>query len=225
MKNIIKAILIITILCNWNISLAQTLNWSALKTAQKNLFNIHAGIEHGLTGGFGYGYQLSSARPIVLYAEYSMPAGKNLFDDFKTKAGASMRFYKFGDFQFSGKLYSVFRRYQSDFVRLVNFGGEASASIGYYKPKWFVASEITFDKAIITHFKHSDSYREIYPQVKDGWYEPPTGGNLYLGLQTGISFMKMDYYLKAGKVMSEKGQPEPIVPLVLHAGMNIKIVP
>ena len=62
-------------------------------------------------------------------------------------------------------------------MTLANFGSDLSSTIGYYKPKWFVATEVGFDKAIVTHFKHSDLFKEHFPDVKDGWYEPATGGN------------------------------------------------
>jgi hypothetical protein len=98
-----------------------------------------------------------------------------------------------------------------------------SATIGYYKSKWFVAGEAEFDKAIITHFKHSKSYKEIYPLVKDGWYEPATGGNFYYGLQTGYSFKKNDIYLKAGKILNQDFQTRPLIPFSVQLGFNLKI--
>lgn len=68
--------------------------------------------------------------------------------------------------------------------------------IGLYKTRWFVAGETGFDKAIVTHFKHSDLYKENSPLVQDGWYQPATGGNFYYGVQTGYSFKTADLTLK-----------------------------
>ena len=92
---------------------------------------------------------------------------------------------------------------------------------GYYKPKWFVAGEAGFDKAIVTQFKHKDLYKQNFPSVKDGWYEPATGGNFYYGLQTGLSFRRNDIYLKAGKILAEDFSTKPMVPFYLQFGYNI----
>jgi hypothetical protein len=205
------------------ISFSQTLNWAGLKKDQKHISNINAGVEHGVIFGAGYGYQLKSRLPVVLNAEYSFPGGQKLFDDFKTKIGGQVQFYKTGNFDFSAKFYGVFRRYESDFTRLLNFGTDLSATAGYYKSKWFVAGEAGFDKAIVTHFKHSDRYKAIYPLVKDGWYEPSTGGNFYYGLQTGYSFRKTDIYIKAGKIITQDFKTLPLIPFSFQLGINRKI--
>ncbi len=221
-----KKILIIVsiILSRPVIGLSQTLNWKNLKKDQQHIFNINTGIEHGLIFGAGYGYQLKSGLPIVLNAEYSFPGGEKLFDDFKTRIGGQVRFYQTGNIHFSAKFYGVFRRYESNFVRLLNFGTDLSATAGYYKSKWFVAGEAGFDKAIVTHFKHTDSYKAIYPMVKDGWYEPSTGGNFYYGLQTGYSFKKSDIYLKVGKIVAQDFKTKPLLPFSIQLGFNWKII-
>jgi hypothetical protein len=204
-------------------SLSQTLNWKSLKKDQKHILNINLGVEHGVIFGTGYGYHLRSKLPIVLNAEYSFPGGEKLFDDFKTKIGGQVGFFRTGNFHFNAKLYGVFRRYQSDFARLINFGSDLSATIGYYKPKWFIAGEAGFDKAIVTHFKHTDSYKALYPLVKEGWYEPSTGGNFYCGLQGGYSFKRSDIYLKAGKIVEQDFQTNPLVSFSFQLGHNWKI--
>jgi len=217
--------ILVVVVCCFSpiICLSQTLNWENFKKDQKHIFNINAGAEHGVIFGAGYGYQLKSKVPIVLNAEYSFPSGKNLVDDLKTKIGGQLRFYKTGNIHFTAKFYSVFRRYESDFARLVNFGSDLSATVGYYKTKWFVAGEAGFDKAIVTHFKHTAKYKALYPNVKDGWYEPSTGGNFYYGLQTGYSFKKNDVYLKVGKIINQDFSTEPLVPISLQLGFNWKI--
>jgi hypothetical protein len=202
---------------------SQTINWKSLGKEQRHIININAGAEYGLTVGAAYGHQLKSKIPIVLNAEYSFPAGKEITDDFKTKIGGYIRLYQVNNFQFSAKLQGVFRRYQNSFASLLNFGSDMSAIAGYYKPKWFVAGEAGFDKAIVTHFKHTAAYKQNFPSVKDGWYEPSTGGNFYYGLQTGFSFRRNDIYLKAGKVVSQDFNTTPLLPFYLQAGFNIRL--
>lgn len=92
---------------------------------------------------------------------------------------------------------------------------------GYYQKKWYVSGEAGFDKAIVTHFKHSDLYKQNFPSVQDGWYQPATGGNFYYGLQTGVSFKRNDIYLKAGKILTQDFSTAPLVPFHLEIGYNI----
>lgn len=202
---------------------SQTINWESLHSEQKHIINVNAGADYGLTVGAGYGYQLKSKIPIVLNLEHSVPSGKNLPDDFKTKIGGYIRLYEINNFQFSAKVQGVFRRFENSFAHLTNFGSDMAGIAGYYKPKWFVAGEAGFDKAIVTHFKHTKAYKEIFPDVKDGWYEPATGGNFYYGLQTGFSFGRNDIYLKGGKVVTQDFSTSPMLPYYLQLGYNIRL--
>jgi hypothetical protein len=70
--------------------------------------------------------------------------------------------------------------------------------------------------------KHSQLYRDIYPDVIDGWYSPPSGGNFYYGLQAGFSLKQQDIYLKAGKVVTQDFKTEPTVPLFVQIGINFR---
>ena len=213
---------LVAVLSNKSVGLSQNLNWARLKPEQRHILNVNAGYDYAFTYGVGYGYQLKTKFPIVLNVEHSQPAGEDIFDDFKTKIGGQIRLYQINNFHFTAKIHGVFRRYENDYVRLVNFGSDMSAIIGYYKSKWFVAGEFGFDKAIVTNFKHSDLFREDFPQVKDGWYEPATGGNFYFGVQTGLSFAKSDITLKVGKVIQQDFKTDNTIPLYLQVGYNRK---
>ena len=128
----------------------------------------------------------------MLSIEYSSPAGKKVLDDFKTKIGVQVRVLKIDNICVSAKINGVFRKLDDPLVKIVNFGSEFSTTVGYYKPRWYVAGEAGFDKAIATHFKHSDLFKEYFAGVKNGWYQPATGGNFYFGVQTGVSFKNID---------------------------------
>jgi hypothetical protein len=157
-----------------------------------------------------------------LNAEYSEPAGKVFFDDFKTKVGAQINWFHTNHFYASTRIQGVFRRYQNEYARLLNFGSDMAATIGYYKQHWFVAGETGFDKAIVTHFKHSVAYKLNFPGVKDGWYEPATGGNFYYGIQGGYSFYKHDIYIKLGKIIEQDFKSNPSLPVYAQLGYNYK---
>ena len=203
-------------------SRAQTFNWNNINKDKKNIINISASAEHGLIYGFGYNYKLRTKLPVILNAEYSFPSGKNITDDFKTRIGAQVDWFHTGNFHFITKVQGVFRRYQMDYARLLNFGSDLSGTIGYYKSKWFVSGEVGFDKAIVTHFKHSDLYKQNYPGVQDGWFEPSTGGNFYYGLQVGLSRKKFDVYVKAGKLIEQDFRTSPMFPIYGQVGVNLK---
>jgi hypothetical protein len=202
---------------------SQNINWQSLKKEDKHILNINAGLEYGLIYGAGYGYHLHSKMPVVLNLEYSFPSGQNVTDDFKSKIGGKIRVYEIRNFVFSANISGVYRRYENNLVRMKNFGSDFSGIVGYYRSKWFVAGEVGFDKAIVTHLKHSQSYRDVYPEVIDGWYSPPSGGNFYYGLQTGFSLKQNDIYVKAGKLITQDFKTEPKVPFFVQLGFNFRI--
>lgn len=203
---------------------AQTINWKTIQTENRHMLNINLGVEYGLIYGIGYGYHIKSDFPIILNLEYSFPSGNNLTDDFKTKIGGKILLYQIRNFHFSANIQGVFRKYENEFVRIVNFGSDFSGMVGYYNTKWFVSGEFGFDKAIVTNFKHSDLYEEYFPNVSNGWYQPATGGNFYYGVQTGISIKNCDVYLKGGSLIAQDFKTKPSFPYYTQLGFNIKFM-
>lgn len=190
---------------------AQNLNWRSFNSNQHHLAYAQAGWDYGISFGLGYGYKFNTKIPLVANVEFSAPAGKNYLDDFKTKIGAQVELGHMGSFSATLKAYCPFRRYESSKVTMVNFGSEITGVLGYYRPKWFIAGEFGFDKAITTHINHSDDARANNNGLKDGWYIP-TGGNYLYGIQTGISFRGNDLNLKAGQVVSQGFKTAPFIP-------------
>ena len=223
MKTIKLIIIIIITLIIKNCAYSQTLNWASLDKQQRHIINLNAGLDFGVTYGIGYGYQLKTHLPIVLNIEQSHPSGNKFLEDFKTKMGGQIRWLQLGDFQFSTRIQGVFRRFENPLTRLVNFGSDMSGTFGLYRPKWFVAGEVGFDKAIVTHFKHKPSYKDDFPTVQDGWYEPATGGNFYYGLQAGFSFKRSDIYLKAGNLLVQDFKTNLFLPFYAQIGYNFKL--
>jgi hypothetical protein len=224
--NSVKIIMFLAIVSGTPIqNFAQTINWAGLKSNQKHLVHVNAGWNYGLVYGAGYSYQLKSKMPVLLNISSSFPSGAKILDDFKTKIGGQIRLYRIRNFQFSASIHGIYRKYENPLVRLQNFGSEMTGVIGYYKPKWFISGELGFDKAIVTHFKHSESYKaNVYANVKDGWYEPATGGNFNCGVQTGYSFSRSDIIVKLGAVMTQDFKTTPLIPYYFELGYNLKIV-
>ena len=219
--NIISLLLILTLYFSTT-SQAQTLNWKALDSTRQ-IVNVNFGLDYSLSLGAGYSYKLNTKLPIVLNANFSMPSGENVFDDFKVKTGGQICLLNKSNFVGSVSIFGIYRRYQTNLVRLQNFGSDMKGTFGYYKPKWFVATEVGFDKAIVTHFKHSKKFKdEIYANVVDGWYEPATGGNFYYGFSTGYSLKMTDFTFNLGKVVSQDYKTSPLIPYYAQLGCNIK---
>ncbi len=207
-----------------SMSNAQTLNWQNINSEQHQIVNLNIGWDYGFVFGLGYGYYFNTKFPIVLKSEFSFPSGGDFLDDFKFKTGARIKWFQYGDFCFSTDTDVIFRRFENSYVRLLNIGSYASTTIGYYRPNWFVAGEFGFDKAIVTHFKHSDEIRNSFPKIRDGWYKPATGGNFNYGLLSGFSFSEYDIYLKAGKVIEEDFKTNPLIPFYLQLGFNWRML-
>lgn len=223
MKAIIALIVFLLSLLTSHISQAQTINWESLQENQKHILNVNAGWDYSFVYGLSYGYHLKTKIPIILESSISFASGEVIFDDFKTKIGGQLNLYQIENFRFNASLHGIYRRYGNPLVTLQNFGADAGIVTGLYKPKWFIAGEFGFDKAIVTHFKHSDIYKKVYPDVKNGWYEPTTGGNFNFGIQGGYSFRRNDITLRAGKVMNEDFKSTPLIPFYVQLGYNYKL--
>ena len=202
-----------------NICLGQQINWRNFKDSKPHMVNANTGWEYGCIVGVGYGQKIKTKLPFVLNIEYSAPLGNKIFNDFKTKLGGQAEILRINSFSASVKAYSIFRRYQNELVRLVNFGSEFSTNIGYYKPSWYIGGEFGFDKAITTHIKNSGAMKSIYPGVQDGWYTP-TGGNFFYGAIASYSIKSSDIYIKAGKTVTQDFKTTPTIPLYLQIGYN-----
>jgi hypothetical protein len=221
MKRIDRVIFTIALTCLFNSAFAQNINWKNLKPTEKHIVNLNVGFDNASVIGIGYGYHFNTKMPLVLNLEYSMPFGEKSLDDFKTKIGAQLNIVKTNHFFTTIKAAGIFRRFENDFSRMLNFGSEFAATAGYYRNKWFAAGEFGFDKAIITHFKHSTLMKSYNPGLQTGWYLP-TGGNFLFGLQTGYSFKRNDLYAKAGKTISQDLKTTATVPLYFQLGWNRK---
>lgn len=223
MKTILLLITFLISLFTSNLLHAQNINWENLKSEERHILNVNSGWEYSFIYGVSYGYHLKTQMPIILESSFYLASGEVIFDDFKTKIGGQINIYQIESFRFNAAIHAIYRHYANPLVTLQNFGADASATIGYYKPKWFVAGEFGFDQAIVTHFRHTDIYKEVYPDVKNGWFEPTTGGNFNFGIQTGYSFSRSDLTLRAGKVITEDFKTEPLIPFYLQIGYSYKL--
>lgn len=223
MKAIKSLIFILIPFCIYQKGIAQTVNWDALENS-KHIISAGIGWDYSVSYSLGYAYQVRTKVPVLLNASFSIPSGENLLDDFKTKIGGQIVLLNKSNLKGSITWNGIYRSYKNPLVRLQNFGSELKGTLGYYKPKWFVAGEVGFDKAIVTHFRHSETFKEtIFSDVKDGWYEPVTGGNFQYGIQTGYSFKKSDITFSIGMVTTQDFKTTPLIPYYLMLGYNYRI--
>lgn len=202
---------------------AQVINWENVSRDSKHQLHINAGAEYGLTTGAGYHHLLfRKNKPLWIGGEISVPGGNRFADDFKIRVGGQARIAGFHHWMFSVRVQAITRRFQNQSVRLLNFGSDFAVTAGYYRRYWFFGAAAGFDKAIVTHFKHSDWYKtNIYRNVQDGWYEPATGGNFYSVLEGGYSVKKIDFTCKAGTILQQDFASKPTLPFIGQLGVNI----
>lgn len=200
---------------------SQNINWRSLEKGQRHVANLYTGWDYSMSFGGGYAYQLGTKIPAALNLAFSIPSGKELLDDHKTKIGGQVELVRLGHFSATARLHGIVRRYQSSLVRIASFGSEISGTAGYYRTRWFVAGECGFDKAIATHLRHRPAAREDFPGIQDGWYVP-TAGNFSFGVQGGLAFGRYDAYMRLGRVVSQDFKTTPLIPFYFQVGMNSK---
>lgn len=98
---------------------------------------------------------------------------------------------------------AITRQTSNAIYRAVSFGSAFTGTLGVYRNSWFAATEGGFDKSIITKIKHTDLYRNVYPEVKDGWYMP-TAGTYHFGLTGGKQIGRTELVARVGAQRSEK---------------------
>ena len=220
MKNIIAAMIIMMAVSEAGYS--QNINWRSLREDQRNVVQLNGGYDFGATAQVGYARSFSLIRPIVVGLDYSFPMGNNLTDDFKVRLGGQMEIVEIGGFSATIKIYSNFRRYQMQLVRIVSFGSDFGLLAGYYTSTWYAAGEFGFDKAIVSQLKHSDIMRANFPGIRDGWYIP-TGGNYYYGIQGGKTIGEtFEISLRLGATSAQDHDENDAIPLYLQLGLGMR---
>ena len=216
--NKLLAICIALLSCSFSTS-AQNVNWSSAGDNGPHLLYLQAGYDFGMTAQLGYGYRLSTFRPLLLNIDLSLPMGHDRFDDLKVRYGGQLQLFETGGFAVTARAYGNFRRYQTELVRMAGFGAELSTVAGYYGRRWHVAGEFGFDKAITTHLKHSDVMRSDFPGIRDGWYIP-SGGHYFYGMQGGLRVGKgLDVSLRMGFTNAEGRDEDAILPYYAQLGI------
>ena len=220
MKNLMKIILVSMALAESGLS--QNINCRSLGDDQRNVIQLHFGYDFGVTAQLGYNRSFNLIRPVVVGLDYSLPMGNVLLDDFKVRLGGQMEIVQIGGFSTTIKIFSNFRRYQNSLVRIVSFGSDFAVLAGYYRPTWYAAGELGFDKSIATNLKNSVIMKAEYPAIRDGWYVP-TGGNFYYGIQGGKTLGEsLELSLRLGATSAQFHDQDAVLPYYVQVGLGMR---
>ena len=201
---------------------SQNINWRSLNENQPNSVQFHVGYDFGITTKIGYSRSFTLIKPVTLSLNYSVPMGNKLMDDFKVNIGGQVEVFEIDGFSAAIKISSIFRRYQTDLVRMLDFGSDFGIVAGYYNPDWYAAGEFGFDKSITANIKHSDIMKTNFPGITDGWYIP-LGGNFYYGIQAGKSIGESyDFSLRFGATQAQFHDENSMLPYYLQLGMGMR---
>jgi hypothetical protein len=144
----------------------------------------------------GHGFQLAGEVGVVT-------AGIDT-RDFRTRIELESSVLRWRSLNLIGSATFITRGTENDIYRGFNFGADIMGTVGVYRPRWFAAGQFGKDKAIVTHIKHSDWYRDnFYPDAKDGWYLD-AGGTFHYGAIAGIAFGKAELVGRAGFLRTEE---------------------
>ena len=162
------------------------------------------GLEPAFVTSVGYGRHVEVfGRPWQIGAEAGLAAYDFDIQDFRARLQARGTLLGWRSVRLVGSAAFITRGTENQIYRALNFGSDFTGALGVYKPRWFVAGEFGFDKAIITYLTHSDWYREhYYPDAKDGWYLN-AGGTFHYGLTGGVAIGRAEITARVGQQQTE----------------------
>jgi len=131
--------------------------------------------------------------------------------DYRARLEVRSSVLRWRSLHLTGSAAFITRGTENSIYRGLNFGSDFTGTAGVYRPRWFVAGDVGFDKAIITHITHSDWYRKyFYPDAKDGWYLN-AGGTFHYGFTAGVSLGPLELTGRGGwhRTQEAKDLPAP----------------
>ena len=182
--------------------------------------HLSMAVDPAVVTSIGYGRFTSMFGTITrLGLEAGAVAGDAELGDYRVRLSADVQLVERGAFRVAASAAFMTRGTSNRVFRAVNFGSDFGATAGIYRRTWFLAGEVGFDKAIITHLKHTQEYRdEYYAGAKDGWYLN-NGGTGRLGVMTGRSLGGAELLLRAGIARTQGGEALA-VPAYLTVGVG-----
>lgn len=180
------------------------------------------GLDPALVASVGYGRVVPLlGRSWQLGAEVGIVAASFDTRDFRARLQARTTLLRWRSLRLVGSAAFITRGTENSIYRALNFGSDFTGTAGVYRPRWFLAGEFGFDKAIITHVTHSDWYRTyFYPEAKDGWYLTG-GGTFHYGAAGGVALGPTELELRAGWLRTEDFN-DMMPPMYASLGLGIR---
>ncbi len=204
---------------------------SAVACAQWNLarltpgesrVQLNMGVDPAVIPSIGYS-RVTSLFGLTAQAgiEGGVVAGKADLRDYRARLSGQVQLVQYRALRLAVSAAAITRGTSNDVFRAVNFGADVGAIGGLYRRRWFVAAEMGFDKAIVTHLTHTRTYRDqYYAEAKDGWYID-NGGTWRFGATGGVTMGRTELMLRAGVPRTQGGDALPI-PGYLSLGVGVR---
>lgn len=162
------------------------------------------GLDPAFVGSVGVSGVIPGRVKIQLGAEFGSVVAAFDLHDWRSRATARASLVHWGVFRITGEEAVVTRGTSNSIYSAFNLGSSTTFTAGAYRRRWFVASEVGFDKAVLTRITNSDWYREYYyPDAKNGWYLTP-GGTFHAGLTGGVTLGMLEITARAGRLRTER---------------------
>lgn len=151
------------------------------------------GLDPAFIASIGYGRVVPVlGQNVQLSSEVGVATTGGDARDFRARLGTQLSVAHWRSVHLIGSATAVARGTDNIIYRGFNFGADVTGTVGVYRPRWFAAAEFGKDKAVITHVKHTDYYREnFHPDAKDGWYLD-AGGTFHYGASAGVAIGKLE---------------------------------
>ena len=180
--------------------------WNVARFAtERSRLYTSVGIDPAAVTTLGYGRVIQlRGRDVQLTGDVGVMAAGLDAHDFRTRIGAQASLVQWRSMHLTGSATFITRGTENSIYRGINFGADITGTLGVYRPRWFAAGEGGFDKAIVTHVRHTDWYRQnYYADAKDGWYID-AGGTYHVGLAGGYALGRTELVGRFGLLRTER---------------------
>jgi hypothetical protein len=221
MKTINKILISIGLLLALNASsvYAQEINWYEVSEGKKHFVTLNFGADYCTYYGLKYGYKIGNTKlPLILDAEFSVPFGENVFDDWNARMGLQSKVWSHNNLWWSLKASLITRKFESEVASLMNFGSSLSTLFAYQKPKWGMGAEFSYERSEISKIENR-LLLDYYPEITNGWYNT-SGGNFKMGVQAHINIKSINLFIHLGKAYGQDFEDNPTLPYYAKLGIN-----
>ncbi|MBL8958871.1 MAG: hypothetical protein JNJ98_03390 [Gemmatimonadetes bacterium] len=181
---------------------------------------LTGGLDPAVIASVGFaGVVRPNGHAVQLGVEGTLGGGTFDVGDYRLRILGTSSMLQLGAFRLATSAAFVTRGTRNTVYRATNMGADVGATVGHYRPRWFLAAEGGFDKAIVTHVAFTRTYREVHhPEARSGWYVD-TGGNWRYGVMSGVTIGRTEFVVRAGIPRTE-GNRSLVVPAYLTVGIG-----